>query len=171
MRLVNPSATWRVAFQDMAREWEGESVNRYALALADFDTYVRKLEARRRGEDLPEGWVPGAELWLEHDGYILGCGRIRFALTPALENEGGHIGYDIRPSVRGRGHATALLGLLLVEARAFGVERVRITCDEDNAASAKVIERNGGALSGRGLSPETGRVVLQYWVASSRDRV
>lgn len=29
--------------------------------------------------------------------------RLRFSLNPALEEEGGHIGYDVRPSFRRRG--------------------------------------------------------------------
>ena len=166
MRLVDPSREWHAAFLDMAREYEAESAghHRYASALRDFDGYLRRVEAGRRGEGLPAGWVPATELWLEHDGRIVGCVRLRLGLTPALENEGGHVGYDVRPSMRRRGYGTVLLRLALTEARALGVERVRITCDDDNVGSIRVIERNGGVLAGRGVSRETGKTVRQYWV-------
>jgi predicted acetyltransferase len=42
--------------------------------------------------------------------------------------------------------ATELLRQSLVIARAHGVERVLVTCDDDNVGSATVIERCGGRL-------------------------
>jgi len=164
MRLVSPSSQWQPAFLEMAREHEAAGEHRYALALRDFDAYVRKAETGRRGENLPAGWVPGIELWLEHDGEIIGGVRLRLRLNPELEIEGGHIGYDVRPSMRRRGYGTALLRLALVEARAFGIDRIRVTCDDDNIGSINVIERNGGRLSGRGVSKETGKALRQYWI-------
>ncbi len=163
MRLVTPSTHWRSAFQEMAYEYEPAD-HRYALALRDFGSYMRKVEAGRRSEDLPDGRVPGAEFWLEHDGQIVACVRLRFRLTRNLENEGGHVGYDVRPSMRRRGYGTALLRLVLAEARARGVQRIRITCDDDNIGSIKVIERNGGVLTGCVASKETAKTVRQYWI-------
>jgi predicted acetyltransferase len=164
MRLVTPSAQWRSAFLEMARECDAAGERRYALALRDFDAYLQKVEVGRRGQDLPQGWVPGAEFWLEHRGHIVACARLRLELTPDLENEGGHVGYDVRPSMRRLGHGTALLRLVLAEARALGIERVRVTCDDDNIGSVKVIERNGGVLAGLGVSKQTGKPVRQYWI-------
>jgi predicted acetyltransferase len=95
---------------------------------------------------------------------IVGCVRLRLGLTPDLENEGGHVGYDVRPSARRRGYGTTLLRLALVEARALGLERVLVTCDDDNIGSIQVIERNGGVFSGSGVSKKTGKTVRQYWI-------
>ena len=118
----------------------------------------------RQGGNLPLGWVPGTEFWLEHDDAIVGCVRIRLRLTRELEDEGGHIGYDVRPSMRRRGYGTELLRLALIETRALGIERVRITCDDDNVGSIKIIERNGGVLDGHGVSRESGKLVRRYWI-------
>jgi predicted acetyltransferase len=164
MRLVIPAVQWRDAFLEMARECEAAGDERYALALRDFEAYLDSVEERRRSENLPEGRVPSTEFWLEDDGQIVGCARLRFRLTPELENEGGHIGYDVRPSKRRLGYGTALLRLALVEARAIGIARVRVTCDEDNVGSITVVERNGAALAGRGVSTETGRTIRHYWI-------
>jgi predicted acetyltransferase len=169
MRLVTPSTEWRTAFVEMARECETAGEQRYALALRDFDAYLRKVESGRRNEKLHEGWVPGTEFWLEHDRQIIACARLRFALTPALEHEGGHVGYDVRPSMRRRGYGTALLRLVLIEAHARGITRVRITCDDDNIGSIKVIERNGGTLAGRAVSREKRKTILQYWIELGAD--
>jgi len=164
MRLVTPSTQWQSAFLEMARECKAAGDHRYALAVADFNAYLRRVETGRRGEGLPEGWVPGAEFWLEHDGTIVGCVRLRLGLTPDLEDEGGHVGYDVRPSARRRGYGTTLLRLVLIEARALGIERVRVTCDADNLGSIRVIERNRGVFAGSGVSKETGKTVRRYWI-------
>ena len=166
MRLVEPSAEWRTAFEEMAQDFAAAGEHRYALALRDFDAYLRGVETGRRVGSLPNGWVPGTEFWLEHDGQLVACTRLRFGLTSDLEHEGGHIGYDVRPSMRRRGYGTALLRLALAEARALGIGRVRVTCDDDNIGSINVIERNGGTLDGRGISKVSGKTVRQYRIES-----
>jgi predicted acetyltransferase len=52
----------------------------------------------------------------------------------------------VRPSARGRGVATWALREVLREATETGLDRVLLTCDVSNAASARVIERCGGVL-------------------------
>ena len=58
--------------------------------------------------------------------------------------EGGHIGYAVRPAHRRRGYATEILRQSLIVARAGGVERALVTCDDDNVGSATVIEPTAG---------------------------
>jgi predicted acetyltransferase len=84
--------------------------------------------------------------WLVDDCRVLGSSRLRPLLTPALEHEGGNIGYDIRPSERQRGLGTLLLRLTLERPAAIGLPRVKITCDADNFGSIRIIEKNGGTL-------------------------
>ena len=59
---------------------------------------------------------------------------------------GGHIGYGIRPSARGRGLATWALQSVLARAPALGLRKVLVTCGDSNLASARVIEKTGGVL-------------------------
>jgi predicted acetyltransferase len=165
VKLLEPTKDKREQFTSLADEWLQQGSERYRLALQDFDAYLAKLERDRDAAQIPPGWVPGAELWLEDDaGQIVACVRLRFWLTPALEAEGGHIGYDVRPSARGRGFGAAALRLALEEARRRGLSRVRLTVDGDNLASIKIIERNGGVLSGEALSVRSGKRIRQYWI-------
>jgi predicted acetyltransferase len=166
MKLVEPSERWESEFLEMAAEWNTFGETRYAAALNDFRAYLRNIESGRR-EALPAGKVPSTEYWLEDGGNIVACVRLRFRLTAGLEQEGGHIGYDVRPTMRRRGYGTHLLRLALPVLREHGIRRVRITCDEDNIGSATIIEKNGGVLSGTGISAESGKRVRQYWIELS----
>jgi GNAT superfamily N-acetyltransferase len=74
---------------------------------------------------------------------------------------GARIGYDIRPSARRQGHATAMLATALPVASGLGIDPALLTCDQDNIGSWKVIEANGGAL----VDQQGGR--LRYWVPTS----
>jgi predicted acetyltransferase len=94
----------------------------------------------------------------------MACVRLRFWLLPALEVEGGHIGYDVRPSARGRGFGTMALHLVLVEARRRGLQRVLLTADADNYASLRIIQKNGGVFSGQAVSAARGKLINQYWI-------
>ena len=76
----------------------------------------------------------------------------------------GHAGYNVRPSARGRGYATRMLGLILERARAAGLARVMLPVEGDNPASARVIERNGGRLKRQVVDPESGEVTRVFWI-------
>jgi predicted acetyltransferase len=101
------------------------------------------------------------------DERLVGCSRLRHWLTEALEYEGGHIGYDIRPSDRGRGLGTSLLRLTMARAAALGIAKVRVTCDAKNSASIRVIEKNGGQLDATVRSRTREELICQYWCRST----
>lgn len=122
-----------------------------------FADYVRQLaedEVRVRRA----GWVTASMLWwVEHEEYV-GRLQIRHSLTESLVELGGHIGYDVRPTARRRGHATAMLADALPRAGALGIASALITCDVDNVGSRTVIETNGGVLE----DERAGK--LRFWV-------
>jgi predicted acetyltransferase len=80
------------------------------------------------------------------DGEIVGRSSIRWELNDFLRTLGGHIGYAVRPAFRRQGHATEILRQSVEILRARGVPRILVTCDDDNLASARVIEANGGVF-------------------------
>jgi len=63
------------------------------------------------------------------------------------------VGYSVVPWKQRNGHATTALKLLLLVAAKEGLHRLVILCNEDNHASRRVIERNGGELFMRGPHP------------------
>jgi predicted acetyltransferase/diadenosine tetraphosphate (Ap4A) HIT family hydrolase len=94
----------------------------------------------------PSGWVPATTFWWVEDKEYLGRIAIRHQLTDSLREAGGHIGYDVRASARGQGHAGAMLRAALTVCGSMGIEQALLTCDVENVASRRVIERTGGVL-------------------------
>lgn len=58
----------------------------------------------------------------------------------------GHIGYEIDPAYRGRGLAGDAARMVLSVAKAYGMDHAILTCNEDNVASYRTIERLGAKL-------------------------
>lgn len=159
-----------LALIEMAADYHAAGEQRYLYATPElgweeYAALLRKLDADAHDQDLPPGRVPMSVYWLVRDGKVLiGSSRLRHRLTPLLEQESGHIGYDIRPSERGKGYATLLLALTLEKAREAGMEGVLVTCDDDNIASARVIEKNKGQLLNTVVSQTGGMPVRRYWI-------
>lgn len=112
-----------------------------------FRVFARMLRDQSLEEaPRPMGFVPCTTLWWVEGDEFLGRIAIRHRLNPKLRELGGHIGYDVRPSARRQGHATAMLRAALSIARQLGIEAALLTCDTTNTASRRVIELNGGVL-------------------------
>jgi predicted acetyltransferase len=162
--LVEPTAELWPEFRAMAEEYLLAGDIRYRPALEDFPTFVRALLDGARGVGLRPGGVPCTTFWLASGRHPIGGSRIRHHLTPELEDKGGHVGYDIRPSERSKGYGRLILRLTLAEARRLGLSRVLLTCDTDNVASAKIIEGQGGTLQDQAVSQRSGKLISRYWI-------
>ncbi|MEU6716583.1 GNAT family N-acetyltransferase [Nonomuraea sp. NPDC046802] len=135
------------ANRDYPTSWFVDDVDPPALTDPQaFAAYVTRVLGERTQSGVRSGYVPMTTLWWADGERFLGRLAIRHQLTPALEELGGHIGYDVRPSARRRGHATAMLAAALPIARTLGISEALVMCDRTNTASRRVIESNGGRL-------------------------
>ena len=125
---------------------------------AVFADWVARQLAQERGRQVPKGRVPCTSRWILDGGAVIGVINLRHSLPDHLFEQGGHIGYGVRPRDRGRGVATAALRLMLDEAGRVGINPLLVTCDEDNLASARVVAHVGGVLE------DTRAGKLRFWI-------
>ena len=113
--------------------------------LDDYEGWLKKLDLDYI--QVPnEERVPGRTYFLvrESDSRIVGMINIRLALNERLSHYGGHIGYSIRPTERGKGYNNINLYLGLKVCRKYGIERIFMDADLENPASWKTMEAFGG---------------------------
>ncbi len=169
LMLIEPAVAFESEFLSLIEECQTAGEHRYDnivdLVRENFSAYLSQLEEATRGIGLRSGYVPWTSFWMVRDAaVIVGTSSFRHRLTPALRHEGGHIGYHIRPSQRRKGYGTLILALTLEKARMLGLNRVLLTCDTDNIASARIIQKNGGELESEGISKISRKPISRYWI-------
>ena len=183
-RLGVPAISYRKSFLEGAAEFAvlGRLDSTYAPFLgfdlagleADFGGFVASLQRLAEPSRVQQAGYRDRVLWLVDGGRYVGQASLRPELgTPYLITYGGHIGYSIRPSLRRRGYGRRILELALDACAEFNLHRALVTCDEDNAASRRIIEANGGRFeSEMAMDPAAARAEgrpgekvrkLRYW--------
>lgn len=171
-RLITPDVSYHSSWLEGSAEFDGAhrdggGADDWSLEdLKDAQSFRRFVSVLVK-DALPEsqrkpGYVPCTYLWIVEGDTFLGSLAIRHELNEFLLNEGGHIGYSVRPSARRRGHAAKALADALPMARDLGISRVLVTCDEDNSGSRATIEKNGG------IYEDSRNGKRRYWVDTAR---
>jgi len=99
---------------------------------------------------------------VEHDE-ILGAIRFRHHTNEYIENVIGHVGYETKPTARGKGVARLMLSW--VQKNILKSDAI-VTCEADNIASKKVIERSGGVYLNQIYSAEKQNDVKRFRLPS-----
>lgn len=172
IKLVKLTHEYKRHLFEMMEEWllVEQKFSPYAIRkndYRDFDYYLDNLDATKDGEE----YVPTSTFFcLDTDRDIfVGAVNIRHFLGPDNCHTGGHIGDGIRPSERRKGYATAMIGLALEKCRELGMNKVLMTCDKDNIASAKSIINNGGVFEREIF--DDGELEQRYWITLKEECV
>lgn len=97
------------------------------------------------------------------DNKLVGIIDLRHHINhPILGTWGGHCGYSVRPSERGKGYAKEMLRLNIFNARELKIPKLLVTCDANNRASEKVILSNGGSFEN--TIDVDGCQMKRYWI-------
>lgn len=168
LRLVLPDSNWeeqiwafRSAFLPAPEGIPGTS------GLAQAESAAAWLEGLASMADfgrVPAGLVRSLQFIFIDENEILGMLDLRPTLNDYLENFGGHIGYAVHPAFQNRGLGRKMLTCGLEKAKVEGLQRVLITCDDRNKASAAVIEACGGRLEDKRFNPVKKYTVRRYWI-------
>ncbi len=166
--LVKPQPRHKEMILDYKREFiaAGDHLHGTAM-LGDYDTFEEwyaNLVKNSSEETVAEGRVPATTLLaVDESGKLAGMIDIRHRLNSYLLAWGGHIGYSVRPSLRRQGCATQMLTQAKDVCRSLGMDRVLVTCDKTNTASAATILKCGGVLENEATDTD-GVIHQRYWI-------
>ena len=156
LHLIEPCEHFRKDFKQAVKEHKRHNVEDFyypsLFTKKQFLEHLQELKDRKHAHRFNEGVIPSTAFWLTDGNHYLGSGEIRHYLNENLKTFGGHIGYSIRPAVWNQGIGTKLLSLLLTEAKKMGIKTARITCFDENIASAKVMEKNNAVFMGTAIN-------------------
>ncbi len=165
LRLEFPNPSHKNEYISMIEEWKNHETPTSPWALfrgEDFDEFLQITK-----EDMVSNryWVPATLFVLVNpENKIFWAIQIRHHIDhPNLIEIGGHIGYGIRPSERWKWYAKEMLKLALIESQKLSLDRVLITCDDENIPSYKVIEANWWIFERYGEREDGGRW-RRYWI-------
>lgn len=100
----------------------------------------------------------------KEDNKIIGMLNLRHYLNDELYKSGGHIGYGIRPTERGKGYAKIQLYLALLESKRIGLDKVMVDCYKTNEASDRTIKSLGGILDREEFEETKNCILNVYWI-------
>ena len=159
-------------FRQEILECDVESEDQFAGCLSldvskSVKEWIRICELRKCEKTCGEsGTTVPSHMYLairRRDDKVVGVIDLRHHINhPILGTWGGHCGYSVRPSERGKGYAKEMLRLNIKNAKSMGIEKLLITCNIENAASEKVIIANGGVFEK--IIDVDGRKIKRYWI-------
>ncbi len=130
------------------------------------EEYIRASIDCEDPEKVPSHWVPATQYLFirKSDNRLVGMIQVRHHFNDYLEKYAGHIGYSIRPSERRKGYAKVMLKMALPLCREIGLDKVLISCEENNIGSERAILANGGVYESTVTDPTDGEKLKRFWI-------
>ncbi len=163
IQLITPCEEYLPSYQEAYDEYISNGVTTYSFYNPREVDVLQRFDHYRKALNLKPGYVTSDYYWLVDEEKKLFIGQI--ALRPELNEKlrliGGNIGYGVRYSCWNQGYGTMMLSLVLEKAKERGLTRILCTCNDDNPASARVMEHNGFQLEDR--MEVDGTLIRHYW--------
>jgi len=170
-KLVRPTTDCAQSFLAALDEFHAEGrylfLDKSAIQ-ADFGAFAEALKTEKRHLHKPYvDWmepVPETILWFVKEDQYIGLINIRHRLNWHLEKWGGHVNFNIRPSMRGKGFGKKLLQKAMPYIDHLGVDKALLTVSPENKPAIRIIEFCGGVYSDE--TPKTDKFPARkrYWL-------
>ncbi len=170
-KLVRPAEQYKESYLEALAEYHAEGRYLYqdiGLLNADFDTFLKAMRTEKGYPHQPyQDWVepvPETIVWLVKDNKYIGTVDIRHRLNWHLEKWGGHVHFNIRPSMRGKGFGSKILIKAMPIVNYIGIDKALITVAPDDAAAIRIIESCGGKFENELPATEKFPAMRRYWL-------
>ena len=152
-KLVKPDVSYKdkaYDFLDECNHYEsaihgGGSIRKY-LKEFTYEEWLDRIEYNSHIEKTDDRVPDETYFLVNQDDNIIGVINIRLGLNDMLRDLGGHIGYTIRPTERGKGYNKINLYLGLKRLHEVGEKEALLDCEVDNIASSSTMKALGGKL-------------------------
>lgn len=171
LRVIPRNQSFVVGYKEYCQEFYDNHIVTFLPSnpeWIDENWYERtaKWYARKEMESF-DGNARGVHFWAIDKGKFIGEFQLRLELTDDIMLGIGSIGYSVRVTEWGKGYGNEILKQGLEIARNYGLEKVLLNIDDDNHASTRICENNGGNLMDKVMleSKEEGKhLVRRYWI-------
>lgn len=170
-KLIRPNVDFKDSYLEALEEYHAEGRYKYqdiAALSANFDNFIKELNTEKGYPHQPyQDWVdpvPETVIWLVKDDKYLGTVDIRHRLNWHLEKWGGHVHFNIRPSMRGKGFGIKILRKSMPIINYLGIDQALITVSPEDKAAIKIIEACGGEFEDETSATERFPAMRRYWL-------
>ena len=170
-KLIRPHADYKDSYLEALAEYHEEGRYMYqnitSLSL-DFDSFIKELRSEKGYPHQPyQDWVepvPETVVWLVKDEKYIGTVDIRHRLNWHLEKWGGHIHFNIRPSMRGMGFGTKMLKKAIPIINYIGIDKALITINPEDKAAITIVEGLGAEFEDETCATDKFPEMRLYWL-------
>ena len=170
-KLVRPAIEFKESYLDALKEYhaEGRYLHQDIDTLThDFEGFIKELRTEKGYPHQPyQDWVepvPETVVWLVKDDQYIGTVDIRHRLNWHLEKWGGHVHFNIRPSMRGMGFGTKILKKAMPIINYMGIDKALITLNPADKAAIAIVEKCGGEFEDETPATDKFPAMRRYWL-------
>lgn len=170
-KLIRPNADFQDSYIEALEEYHAEGRYQYQnidVLRADFDQFIKELSSDKGYPHQPyQDWVepvPETVVWLVKDDKYIGTIDIRHRLNWHLEKWGGHVHFNVRPSMRGKGFGVKMLKKAMPIVNYLGVDRALITIEPENEVAISIVEACGAVFEDETQATDKFPAMRRYWL-------
>ena len=170
-KLIRPTEEFKDDYLEALEEYHKEGRYLYQnidTLKADFKKFIKELRTDKGYPHQPyQDWVdpvPETVVWLVKDNQYIGTVDIRHRLNWHLEKWGGHIHFNIRPSMRGKGFGVKMLKKAMPIINYLGIDKALITIEPDNKAGIHIVEACGAVFEDETAATDKFPAMRRYWL-------
>lgn len=173
-KLIRPNAEFKESYLEALEEYHAEGRYTYQdipTLNADFDQFIKELRTEKGYPHQPyQDWVepvPETIVWLVKDDQYIGTVDIRHRLNWHLEKWGGHVHFNIRPSMRELGFGKKILKKAMPIINYLGIDKALITVAPDDDAAIRIVEACGAVFEDETPATDKFPAMKRYWLDCS----